>query len=244
MYRPHNGYSRPIPQRRCCVLRDVLSTACRRTSYVDASRTDPSSPRRDGLKRYARKLWIEDSLRNVMYLTRDLGEHRRVHRTGRYTTTRRAGSLGSTSTRSPVRVRTTFSPRLSKPRSKSISTPPGASATTSMATPWSSATTSLQRLERLSAELGQRRAAATVYNSCRAHRSLRPAGSDAAEHRRWVERTPAQAAGLTDHLWSLCEAIELCRSCGSTQAAREATEIVVGRSCSPTPPRMQGVLSA
>jgi hypothetical protein len=194
MYRPHNGYSRPNPQRRCCVLRDVLSPACRRTSYVDASRTDRSSPRRDGLKRYARKLWIEDSLRNVMYLTRDLGEHGRVHRSGRYTTPRRAGSLYSTI--SPVRVRAAFSPRLSKPRSKSISTPPGASATTSMATPWSSATNFLQELERSSAELGQRRAAATVYNSCRAHRSLRPAGSDAAGHRRWVERTPVQGPGV------------------------------------------------
>jgi transposase-like protein len=45
----------------------------------------------------------------------------------------------------------------------------------------------------------------TVYNFCRAHRSLRLAGSDVAEHRRWVERTPAQAAGLTDHRWSLYE---------------------------------------
>src|SRR5919106_3292089 len=124
-----NGYSRPNPQRRCCVLRDVLSTACRRTSYVDASRTDRSSPRRDGLKRHAQKLWIEDSLRNVMYLIRDLREHGRVHRSGRYTTPRRAGSLYSTSTISPVRVRAAFSLRLSKPRSKSISTPPGASAT-------------------------------------------------------------------------------------------------------------------
>jgi hypothetical protein len=45
----------------------------------------------------------------------------------------------------------------------------------------------------------------TVYNFCRAHRSLRLAGSGAAEHRRWIERTPAQAAGLTDHRWSLYE---------------------------------------
>ncbi len=44
----------------------------------------------------------------------------------------------------------------------------------------------------------------TVYNFCRAHRSLRLAGSGAAERRR-VERTPAQAAGLTDHRWSLHE---------------------------------------
>jgi hypothetical protein len=44
----------------------------------------------------------------------------------------------------------------------------------------------------------------TVYNFCRAHRSLRSAGG-AAARRRWVERTPAQAAGLTDHCWSLYE---------------------------------------
>jgi hypothetical protein len=44
----------------------------------------------------------------------------------------------------------------------------------------------------------------TVYNFCCWHRSLRLAGS-AAEQRRWVERTPAQAAELTDHRWSLYE---------------------------------------
>jgi len=44
----------------------------------------------------------------------------------------------------------------------------------------------------------------TVYNFCRWHRSVRMAGSGAAE-RRWVEQTPAQAAGLTDHRWSLYE---------------------------------------
>ena len=45
-----------------------------------------------------------------------------------------------------------------------------------------------------------------AYNLCRPHRSLRrrrgaldPPGG------RWVERTPAQAAGLTDHRWSLHE---------------------------------------
>jgi hypothetical protein len=45
----------------------------------------------------------------------------------------------------------------------------------------------------------------TVYNFCRAHRSLRLPRSGAAGHRRWVERTPAQAAGLSDHRWSLDE---------------------------------------
>lgn len=44
----------------------------------------------------------------------------------------------------------------------------------------------------------------TVYNFCRAHRSLRLIGNRAAE-RRWIERTPAQAAGLTDHRWSVYE---------------------------------------
>ena len=44
----------------------------------------------------------------------------------------------------------------------------------------------------------------TVYNFCRAHRSLRLRGGAAGE-RRWVERTPAQAAGLTDHRWSVYE---------------------------------------
>jgi hypothetical protein len=45
----------------------------------------------------------------------------------------------------------------------------------------------------------------TVYNFCQAHRSLRLAGSSAAQKRRWIERTPAQAAGLTDHRWSFYE---------------------------------------
>jgi hypothetical protein len=44
----------------------------------------------------------------------------------------------------------------------------------------------------------------TAYNFCRAHRSLRLPASDPTE-RRWVERTPAQAAGLTDHRWTLYE---------------------------------------
>lgn len=41
----------------------------------------------------------------------------------------------------------------------------------------------------------------TIYNFCRAHHALR-LPEDAAAERRWVERTPAQAAGLTDHRWS------------------------------------------
>jgi len=41
----------------------------------------------------------------------------------------------------------------------------------------------------------------TIYNFCCWHRSLRLLG-EGARARRWVERTPAQAAGLTDHCWS------------------------------------------
>ena len=46
----------------------------------------------------------------------------------------------------------------------------------------------------------------TVYNFCRPHRSLRQrVAADGAPTRRWRERTPAQAAGLTDHPWSTQE---------------------------------------
>jgi len=45
----------------------------------------------------------------------------------------------------------------------------------------------------------------TVYNFCRAHRSLRLAGDSTAGERRWIERTPAEAAKLTDHCWSVYE---------------------------------------
>jgi hypothetical protein len=44
----------------------------------------------------------------------------------------------------------------------------------------------------------------TVYNFCRAHRSLKLRYESSAQQR-WIERTPAQAAGLTDHHWSLYE---------------------------------------
>ena len=46
------------------------------------------------------------------------------------------------------------------------------------------------------------------YNFCREHRSLRRrrcSGREGASTRRWVERTPAEAAGLTDHRWSMEE---------------------------------------
>jgi transposase-like protein len=46
----------------------------------------------------------------------------------------------------------------------------------------------------------------TVYNFCRPHRSLRQRiAADGAPTRRWLDRTPAQAAGLTDHPWSIHE---------------------------------------
>lgn len=45
-----------------------------------------------------------------------------------------------------------------------------------------------------------------TYNFVRWHRSLRDERLHAApEERKWVERTPAQAAGLTDHRWSMEE---------------------------------------
>ena len=44
----------------------------------------------------------------------------------------------------------------------------------------------------------------TTYNFCRPHRSLRQhLGLHTAPARRWRDRTPAQAAGLTDHPWSI-----------------------------------------
>jgi transposase-like protein len=46
----------------------------------------------------------------------------------------------------------------------------------------------------------------TAYNFCHPHRSLRlPAQDDPASAPRSIERTPAQAAGLTDHPWSVDE---------------------------------------
>ena len=43
----------------------------------------------------------------------------------------------------------------------------------------------------------------TLYNFCTAHESLRWRGESAA--RCWQERTPAMAAGITEHLWSVKE---------------------------------------
>src|SRR5262249_28909919 len=41
-----------------------------------------------------------------------------------------------------------------------------------------------------------------VYNFCKGHRSLRQAQ---AQGKKWQERTPAMAAGWTDHVWSVQE---------------------------------------
>jgi len=43
-----------------------------------------------------------------------------------------------------------------------------------------------------------------AYNLCRTHRSLRLAAPRGTDHR-WVERTPAMAAGLTDHRWTMAD---------------------------------------
>jgi hypothetical protein len=45
----------------------------------------------------------------------------------------------------------------------------------------------------------------TLYNFCTPHRELRLANFDQPELGRWRERTPAMAAGITDHLWSIGE---------------------------------------
>jgi hypothetical protein len=46
----------------------------------------------------------------------------------------------------------------------------------------------------------------TVYNFCHPHRSLRRRGEPAPTPApRWIDRTPAEVAGLTDHPWSVHE---------------------------------------
>ena len=44
-----------------------------------------------------------------------------------------------------------------------------------------------------------------VYNFCTWHKSLRLPLFIAGNGRRWVQRTPAMAAGLTDHCWTFHE---------------------------------------
>jgi hypothetical protein len=44
-----------------------------------------------------------------------------------------------------------------------------------------------------------------VYNLCTYHQSLRVPYYLSQHSRRWLQRTPAIAAGLTDHRWSIAE---------------------------------------
>ena len=44
-----------------------------------------------------------------------------------------------------------------------------------------------------------------TYNLCWPHDQLRERISDQPGQPRWRERTPAMAAGLTDHIWSMHE---------------------------------------
>jgi hypothetical protein len=82
----------------------------------------------------------------------------------------------------------------------------------------------------------------TVYNFCRAHRSLRLAGDSAAQ-RRWIERTPAEAAELTDHCWSVYEllsfAIPRLRSSGAGDDRDGCWRLLMQLEYSP---RLNGVL--
>jgi transposase InsO family protein len=50
-----------------------------------------------------------------------------------------------------------------------------------------------------------------IYNFVRPHGALkRKLHSPAAHGRRWMQRTPAMVAGLTDHIWSLEELLSYC----------------------------------
>jgi hypothetical protein len=45
----------------------------------------------------------------------------------------------------------------------------------------------------------------TVYNFCTPHQALRRPNFDHPDLPRWLVQTPAMAAGLTDHVWSIAE---------------------------------------
>jgi hypothetical protein len=45
----------------------------------------------------------------------------------------------------------------------------------------------------------------TVYNFCEPHQSLRKILHLPNNRKRWVQRTPAMAAGITDHIWTMQE---------------------------------------
>ena len=44
----------------------------------------------------------------------------------------------------------------------------------------------------------------SVYNFCKAHRSLR-VEQKKGQGKKWLQRTPAMAAGWTDRVWSIRE---------------------------------------
>lgn len=64
-----------------------------------------------------------------------------------------------------------------------------------------------------SKELGMFRASSiwedAVYNLARALKSLRIESPEEAGNRRWVKRSPAMAAGLTDHIWEIEELLTM-----------------------------------
>ena len=46
-----------------------------------------------------------------------------------------------------------------------------------------------------------------VHNFVRPHSSLRVELPEPQGRRKWLQRTPAMAAGLTDHIWSIRELV-------------------------------------
>ena len=49
------------------------------------------------------------------------------------------------------------------------------------------------------------------YNLVRPHKSLRLRVTDAESKTKWIKRTPAMAAGLTDHIWTVKELLTMVR---------------------------------
>jgi len=47
-----------------------------------------------------------------------------------------------------------------------------------------------------------------VFNFCRPHQSLRVRLARRVKGRKWQQRTPAMAAGITDHIWTLEELLD------------------------------------
>jgi transposase-like protein len=64
----------------------------------------------------------------------------------------------------------------------------------------------------------------TTYNFCRSHRSLRQ--RDPTGRHRWRARTPAMAAGLTDHVWSVPELLHTrARAAGAERLTTSAPPV-------------------